>query len=504
MIKRCLKKVEKSLNEKMFFTIAVIVAIVCIIPIFAYACYTVPLADDYNMMGPAYLVWLETHSVLSAILTAWEQAMMRYTTWAGEYLCMFLQGLPIAAGGYRYYFVSAWVVIVTYIFAVYYMGKILLIDCLKANKKQWFIISTVIFVFMTEFLPDIYDAFYWYTASISYTFSFAVKMILLAAVFKELFLKCETKKWKAILLVCACFLAAGFEGSFSQTSFFLIIVGMGLVKLVQKERKVFSGILMLTTTIGWGIVLLAPGNMARQTDNYGSTTGAVAVIWESLQRGVESISDNLNLMLVLGTLLIIPSVAGIVKKSSYTFKLPGLVCIYSIGIYASQFAPWIFSRGVEAPSPYGGDSGYVLNVFWMTFVLLWFFNVCYCTGWIMKNRKEKEDAVFKKVKYGKISYFGICILLLAFWSMNLEHVMEYQSPRLIWHIAKGNAKAYYVQMEAREEAILNSTQELLVVPAVDMPIPTCGAGDIVNDENHWVNRGISAYYRLESGIKTSE
>lgn len=75
---------------------------------------------------------------------------------------------------------------------------------------------------------------------------------------------------------------------------------------------------------------------------------------------------------------------------------------------------------------------------------------------------------------------------------------------MLWHIANGNANAYYTAMEAREERLLSDTEELIVMPKVEMPIPTRGAGDILSDETHWVNEGVKAYYRLERGVKLEE
>ena len=504
MMKNSLQKVKSAVNEKNISVLMLLLVIGFLVPIYLFACYTVPLADDFCMAGPSYRAWVESGSIWQAIVAAGEQTIYQYMNWAGEYVCMFLQALPIGLGSYRLYFVSSWINTSIFVFSVYYAGKIFFVEYLHADKKKYFIVTTIVLLYMVTFIPELYDAFYWHTTVVSYTLSFAVKLIILAGMFKSLFIREVSRGMMAVLLILS-FAAAGFECSFSQTSFFLIVTAFLCIACVMKKNVKLAGAYWFLTTAGWGLALLAPGNMARQDSNYGGTTSVIAVLWESMHRGMDGISENIGLILILVTLLILPFVYKMVKQSEKSFLLPGLLSLYSIAIYASTYAPWIFSRGTEAPSPYGGDSGYVRNVFWMTFVLLWFVNVIYWTGWVAKTFQISiTDNEHKKIQNTQILYYGVVLFLMLFWSVKLEHVMEYTSPRLLWHIANGNANAYYTAMEAREERLLSDTEELIVVPKVEMPIPTRGAGDILSDETHWVNEGVKAYYRLKRGVKLEE
>lgn len=500
------------MNEKKIEKIVLFAVIVTLLPVYAYACYTVPLADDFCMAGSPYRVWIETESIWNVLGMAWKQSVNQYMTWTGEYICMFLQALPVGFGSFRLYFLSSWINISILFFSIYYAGKFFLVDYLKAGKEKSVIISSVILIYMLTFLPEIYDALYWHTTVVSYTLSFAIKLLVLTCMFQSLFGK-EEKKGKLVWICIGAFTAGGFECSFSQTSFFLIVSAFFAVELweflrngKQKKGKCWlAGLYWLLTTAGWGIALLAPGNMVRQDNRYGDTEGIVSVIWESMHRGIEGISENINLVLIVVTLLLVPLMYKTGTKSGRTFSYPALLTLFSIAVYASEYAPWIFSRGVEAPSPYGGDSGYIRNVFWMTFVVLWFVNVIYWIGWFSNvvEIRVKKTGEKKRIRR-KRAYYGIVLLLLVFWSCRLEHVMEYTSPRLLWHLINGNAQRYYQAMEERETQLLKNTDEILVVPKIEMPIPTRGAGDILSDETHWVNEGVKAYYRLNCGVRTEE
>lgn len=505
MLKCNLKKARAVQNKNFFAYLMLIIVIICLIPIYLYACYTVPLADDFCMAGCSYQAWLETGSIWQVIVAAGKQSAYQYTTWSGEYICMFLQAMPIGLGDYRLYFLSSWLIMSIFVFAVYYAGKVFFIDYLKTSTSNGFIAASIVLLYMITFIPEIYDAFYWYTSVVSYTLSFAVKLLLITGIFKCLFISEKSCKIKSAILIIFAFLSAGFECSFSQTSFFMVITAFLMVSFYTKKKNKLAIMLWIATTVGWGVAMLAPGNMVRQNNNYGGTTGIVSAIWESLHRGMDGISDNLDMVLILVTLLVLPIIYKVVKESKCEFRLPGLLSLYSIAIYASSYAPWVFSRGVEAPNPYGGDSGYIRNVFWMTFVLLWFVNITYWTGWLIKvfSIKSVDRGSEKKTKT-KIAYYGILLFLVLFWSLKLEHIMEYTSPRLLWHIANGNAATYYSAMEEREEILLRNSNELIVVPKIEMPIPTRGAGDISCDETHWVNEGVKAYYRLKCGVKTEE
>lgn len=498
-------KIPKNVANALVWTGTICIVLAFLIPIYAYACYTVPLADDFSMVLPTWRAWRETGNLFSVITVAFKWAVQSYMTWSGDYVCMFLQTLPIGLGNYRLYFLSAWIGITILVIAIYYATKIFLVDYLYADKKQWFCISSLVLIFALQFLPDLYDAFYWYTTLIAYTFSFAVKLILVASIFKQLFLVEHIGSASNIALLVMSFMAAGFECSFTQTSYFLIITAYFVYCLFAGEKRIISGIYWLVTTIGWGIALLAPGNMARQSANYGETTGVITVVWESLNRGLISISDNIDLPLLLVTLVLIPSICKITKESRCEYRLPGLFTLFSIGIYASSYAPWIFSRGVEAPSPYGGDSGYITNVFWMTFVILWFVNIVYWIGWVSKNIvSEFRDNEQEKVLRLKTLWYGTIIVLMLFWSIRLEHIMEYASPRVLWHLLNGNAQRYYMMMESREDILLTESDGIIIVPNVEMPIPTGGAGDIIADETNWINKAVEAYYELDYGVRTEE
>lgn len=498
-------KIPKSISDKIYWIGMICVVLACMLPVYVYAYYTVPLADDFSMTSSCHRVWGLTGDVFCVLIAAFKRMSDCYMTWAGDYVCMFLQTIPVGLGDYRLYFLSAWIIISCYIFAIYYVGKIFLLDYLHAEKKQWFGISTIILIFMLQFLPDLYDAFYWYTTAIAYTLSLIVKIVLVASIFKQLFILEKNNKSSSVILIIMSFLAAGFECSFTQTSYFLTITAFLVYCLFVKRKQVLASICWIAATVGWVVALFAPGNMVRQSENYGVTTGVISVIWEALNRGLISVSENIDFPLVLVTLILVPAIFKVVRLSGRKYCLPGLVTLFSIGVYSSTYAPWIFSRGVTSTNPFGGDSGYVTNVFWMLFVILWFFNIVYWMGWICNNLIEriKSHENVKKTHL-KASWYGVLIALLLFWSMRLEHIMEYASPRLLWHIVNGNAQNYYSAMLEREDILQEGADGMLVVPKIKMPINSGGAGDITSDASNWVNIEVQGYYDLEYGVRTEE
>jgi hypothetical protein len=210
----------------------------------------------------------------------------------------------------------------------------------------------------------------------------------------------------------------------------------------------------------------------------------------------------MSLPLLLITLLILPTAYKAVRQTTCKFRFPGIITLFSVGIYGASFAPWVFSRGVEAANPSGGNCYYVWNALWMIFVILWFFNVIYWIGWgvncFSEDRTITVESVSKKLK---LSFYGVLLFMGLFWSMRLERIRDYTSPRLLWHILNGNAEHYYTAMLEREEILLDNPDELLVVPKIEMPIPTSGGGDIVEDANNWVNEEVKDYYHLKIGVR---
>ena len=493
-----------SRKEKTVFGCCILINLICILPLYAYARYTVPLADDFSMAGGPYKAWVESKSVLAVFGAAWDNVKYAYINWSGGYLCALLQSLLIGLGDFKWYFLSSWLVISVMLASLYLFAEVFFHEYIGIKKSWTFFVSTIMVLFIINYIPDVYDAFFWYDTGIAYTVGMSLKIVLSSLILKELVVLEDNNSWgRTILLIIGTFLAPSVDTAFSSVVFFLVCTLLCIRGLLYKRKRVQCIMIEMACCCGWMVTLLAPGNMNRQSSMYGESTNFIATIWESLQRGVDSISENINLPLILVTMLVVPVIYHGTKNSVRKFCYPAILTILSVGVYSSLYAPWIFSRGIEAPSPYGGDSGYVLNIFWTVFVILWFVNVTYWIGWgaqrleiVQYGEKDKNRL------YG--AFYGIILFIILFWSANLEHVMEYQSFRRYWHLLNGNAQSYYSQMLEREKLMLEGADDVLVVDSIYMPIPSAGAGDITADEENWVNKAVQYYYDLEKGIRTNE
>ena len=72
------------------------------------------------------------------------------------------------------------------------------------------------------------------------------------------------------------------------------------------------------------------------------------------------------------------------------------------------------------------------------------------------------------------------------------------SARIILCQYYGYAQNYMSAMLEREQVLLQSEGQEVVLPASEMLVPSTGGGDIGTDPESWVNKLVAEYYGLKS------
>ena len=209
-------------HEKIFAVLSVAGLIALVIPFYWFGLYTVPMADDYSMVLGTHNAWEATHSVSRVLYSALVEMASRFMTWSGSFTDMFVQSLLPGLGDYNMYFLVSWILITLVLFANFYFGKCVIIDVLKASKEKWLIITSVVTIMQFECIPSVYDAFYWFVGAIGYTSGYAVKLILLGMIIRELAGSEKTTVVKYIMTAAFAFLLGGTD--YGATSVSLICV----------------------------------------------------------------------------------------------------------------------------------------------------------------------------------------------------------------------------------------------------------------------------------------
>ena len=91
-----MKLFNKELKERYIMIGSIISMILLFIPIIWLAKYMVPSADDYSYGLDSHISYMSTGSVVEAIKSAYNTAILKWYTWQGTFSSIFLMSLTPA------------------------------------------------------------------------------------------------------------------------------------------------------------------------------------------------------------------------------------------------------------------------------------------------------------------------------------------------------------------------------------------------------------------------
>ncbi len=148
-----------------------------LLPIFSISIYDQPSADDYVYGLLTRQTWESTGSVFQTLLTAWNQMVHSYMTWDGNFFATFLGALQPSVFG-LYHWVPV-IMVLSVIFGTFFFLKVLLENYLNADRNTTIFIGCALLILELQFLPSAVQGLYWFDGAISYTFVYAMSLILL-------------------------------------------------------------------------------------------------------------------------------------------------------------------------------------------------------------------------------------------------------------------------------------------------------------------------------------
>ena len=486
-----IKKLNDKLSQsdKIGAVICLVVLVSALLPLYSFGRYTIPLADDYSMIMKTHTAWVETHSVWQVILAGLDTTKEFFFSWAGTFSGTFIQTILPGLGDYHTYYLASWILITFFVAATFYFCRVLLCDMLQAKTTVWIILSTLLTLYQIEYLPAIYDAFYWYVGAAAYTFSYLAKLVLVGILLSALQKNKKGKLWQLILFGIYTVFCGGLDYGSTSMPLVILLFLMLIYVLWNKRHSAYIITAVVCYYVSWIITVIAPGNFARQA-SVGEQNGVIYSIIQSLFTGARYISGWTTAMLLLFTLFMLPFIIHLVKKAELQFKHPVWVLIWLYGMFSAQFTPRIFAN-------YGSGEdvvGYTLNFTHCLFVLFWFLYVIYLTGWIVNTVVKQGD----QWNLNYIAYYGTVVITAAVLIRGVYTIESFTSARIALCQYYGYAQNYMSAMLEREQILQQSEGQEVVLPASEMPVPSTGGGDISTDQESWVNKLVAEYYDLKS------
>ena len=389
----------------------VILSVMLLAPLFAIAHYSVKSADDFGYFKDPEALWQSTHSLFTMIKAQAAYAVYYWKTWQGTYFSEWLITIVMGICGDKYYFVGAYLAIGGLVLSELLLFKIIFMDMLSAEWDRTLVLSLSCILMQILLMPAPCEAFYWFCGAGLYTWIYALAVLLLALVLHTVLR--NPAKGRVLREAGILFLAFAVGGSnFVISILMLVIFGGGLIILwlYRHRLRVLMTVNFLFYLCCMILAVCSPGNQKRVVVAGSAGYPFVESIFRSLKEALFYLCSGITLPYVLVGLMMAPLMTGLVKKKKYRYPLPVLITAVTFGMFASQFAPNLYSIGIIG-------AGRVQNLYRMTMSIWLYGNELYWIGWLYQRYacKEEESAADAKASENSWLLPGWCagMIILA-------------------------------------------------------------------------------------------
>jgi hypothetical protein len=475
-----------SLSYKKIFIIYIIILCVLLLPMLIAGMYAVPCADDYSYGYEAHNVFVETGSVLEALLRGLKHVGEVYAIWQGTYSAVFLFSIQPAVFGEQLYALTGVIMLSMLTAGCIAVCVSLFSGVFGLDKRFSACIGCVCAIACTQLLPSPVQGFYWYNGAIFYTFFYGLSLIAFA-----FGIKCITEESRAsqIWLCVLCAILGGGNYVTALNCAIIAVSAMILLAIKWDERRKELTVPVIVLLIGFGISIAAPGNSIRQSTVENSPGVFEAILTSFAQCGRYSLRWFSPAFLAI-LVLIAPLLWHGAKNSSFAFRFPLLVTLYSYCVLSAMFCPPIYALGNVGEFR-------LLNIIFFAFVLLVIINIFYWLGWAAK--KFKKTGSDKKVII-LLPLAACAALSLAIVGVSIACGGSFTSAGAIGILRNGEAKAFHDC--ALERLSILRDPDVHDAELEDYPSHPylLYYDDITADPSDWKNVDMASFYGKDSVI----
>lgn len=484
---------NKAFNIKKYTDILLIISIVILaltlIPMIVLGFFAHPLGDDFYYGVPAKEALESGKGIIGILTAAFNGTIEQYKIWQGTYSAMFLMHLPPQLLNLHLYGLYPAFIILFLTGSIFYALKPFFVRKTEAETRGWIIASSLIASTCILFVPVCAETFYWYNGSVYYT-----GFLSLTLFFFGLFFRYRLDKKVSKLVVCillALFIAGGNYASLLPTILILVLLTFNDVFAKKKSLLLPDCLLIIAFLFGFAISVLAPGNALRQSTSYGLP--AVKAIAKSILQCLGYLLNWTTPFYFLVLIALTPIFIGVIKKSSFNFKYPYLVCPVVFGVFCSSETPTFYAQN-------NGGAARVFDICFYMLILTITFIYYYILGAIVRlNEKKKagDARVF-------ISCTAVLLVICIIFSVIRPALYTFMKPNSVTAataIISGDAAYYNSQYIERYKLIEAAREDSgnAGVPAIDVPESLKGfinCGDISVDAA--ANDFVARYFGLNS------
>lgn len=485
------KLLTLHLKDRIAAILAVLLLAVLLIPLLRLAIYACPWYDDYLFLNNTRVYMQAEGGMAGFFHGVWITITHWWYTWQGSFSSIFFMAVNPFIFGEEYYFLGIVVVLLFTVTAIFFFVSVLCRYVLKAENDNCCICATVVTTTLIELIYSAQEGIYYYNAAVHYTFMHSCMFLALAWSVKILY--DENKRsivWHVFVVSFLGILCGGsnYVTSLQGICFLVSIFVLGI--LTKNKKSYFLLIPLFFYGVAFGINVVAPGNSVRAENFQGC--GAMEAIGRSFLQAANSFWELIGPMTFVAVLLFIPVAWNMVRKLNFSFRYPLLVSVYSFCMYAMGFTSSFYAMGV---SP-GASRIWVPIKF--TFQMLFFVNLLYWIGWLIKKRKRETSPIKHYVLY----YLTAGILAVIIFSFTGNQAGSYSSYGAYYYVHTGEANEFRRQYLQRVEKIQHGGEVVELEPLVWRPW-FLYKGDLSEDSGKPENVSMAMWYeKFQIYIKT--
>lgn len=469
---------------------------VMMLPLLRIALYSVPYYDDYNYGSFAKLGMESIGGLVGALRGAVECVRVQWHAWQGTYTSVFFMALMPGIWGEDKYFWGPVFLLILLPVAIFVLVKVLVRDILKADLASCVVMQVITAAMVVMLIYSSQAGFYWYNAGFHYVGMHSICILFVSVLICLLHVrkKMTTAVFIFLSMVGALMVAGGNFVTALQGMVLLLFIGV-LGFLIYRKRAFLLLPALGVYIVGFCLNVMAPGNDKRAVNFEGWGYSPIEAILRSFLEAFKHLGEFTGLITLAILIMLVPVIWQMVKKSNFAFRYPGLVLLISFCLYATGFAPSLYSLGHAGLSR-------TLNAVKITYQLLLILNEVYWLGWLSKRLTAKG----KMMPEGKAFWWFYPIMgemMLLIFSIAPNQAGCYSAYGAYYYIHTGEAHNFYQQYQERVEILKSDRKDVVLTPYRYKPWLLC-IGDLSVNPDNEENRAVADWYGKTSVIVKSE
>ncbi len=466
-----------EISYRTLFYILLAFLILSLIPLLVLGRYDVPSADDFSYGDLVYGALRENASFFRTLRAAVSVCRDMYYGWQGTFAAVFLMALQPSVFGEGLYALTPWLMLASLLAGVFCLCRSLFSRVFGLSRFFSGCVGALLCILSVQLIPCPVQSLYWYNGSVYYTFFYGLSLLAFALAVPT----AQKGGWRIAPL---CLLCAVLGGGNYVTALNASILFASLVLLLMLLRRPGWRYLLLPLALllaAFALNAVAPGNAVRQS--YLSVRpDAVWAIRHSFLEALRSLRRFFSLPLLGGMIALYVLFWNSVTASPFSFRLPGLVTVYSFCVYSALFTPTLYAQGKL------GD-GRMENIIFYFLLLILALNGFYWCGWLRRRGERQERAA------QPLSAVLLCVAFgLGCCALYVSQGHGFTSLMALGNLRSGEAAAYHEAFEERLEVLHDEEQTTARLTPFPCTPYLLYFDDITDDPNDWRNLSVGAYY----------